>query len=169
MGDEAAPGIHGRLPELPDGELRRRDVVPNVRPLVSGRVQRIVRFLPRLLQRDERLGEVADFHRKLRRGLRLPTRAPGPAVLQRTVGPMPCRIALRADEQVGRRCRQTVEHRVVRGTDGAAQPRLGGRCVAGFREDAGDLHQITGVHGASPPGAGLGFAPDHTTCGRRRR
>ena len=67
---------------------------------------------------------------------------------------MPRRATHRADEQVCRRCRQTVEHGVLRRADGAAHPRLGGRCVAEFHEGAGDFHQAMRVHGASPPGAG---------------
>ena len=157
MGGKGASGRHVRMLEPADGLFRRDNVVQNAGLPVRGRVQRVVRLLPLDLQHDERVGEVADFHRKLRHGLRLPTRAPGPAVLQRAAGPMPCRVTHRADEQVGRRCRQTVEHRVVRRADGAAQPRLGGRSVAGFREGAGDFHQVMRVHGASAPGAGSGL------------
>ena len=123
MGGEGASGRDVRLLEPTDGELRGRDMAQNVGLPVSGRVQRMVRLLPRLLQRDEGLGEVADFLRKLPHGRRLPTRASGPAVLRRAAGPMPCRATRRADEQVGRRCRQTVEQRVVRGADGAARIR----------------------------------------------
>ena len=89
----------------------------------------------------------------------------------------PCRIAFRADEQVGRRCRQAVEHRVVRGADGPAQPRLVGKRVqeapgtlrgtqlanlcpaipfSGFRRR---VNAFRGTSGVGVSGAGLRSGP----------
>ena len=118
MRRETALCVDIRLLEPADGALRGSDVFQNIGLLASVRVQRVVRLLPRLPQCNERLGEVADFHRELPHRLPLPTRAPGPAMLQCAIRPMPRRAAHRADEQIGRR--QAVEHRVVRGADGAA-------------------------------------------------
>ena len=92
--------------------------------LVGVHVQRVVRPLPLCLQYDEGRGEFADRRRELPHRRPLLTRVPGPAVLQCAIRSMPRRAALPADEQVGRRRRQTVEHRVVRRADGATQPRL---------------------------------------------
>ncbi len=118
MGSEAASRLDVYLLELADGKFRSSNVHQNIGLSIIVRVQSVVRLLPRFLQGDESLGEVADFLRVIRRRLRLPARAPCPAVLQCAVHAMPCRGACPADEQVRRRCRQAVEHGVVGGADG---------------------------------------------------
>ena len=157
MRGETARGLDVRLLEPADGLLRGSNAPQNIGLLVPVGVQRVIRLLPLDLQHDEHVSEIPDLCRELPQRQPLPTRAPGPAVLQRAVGPMPCRATHRADEQVGRTRRQAVEHRVVRGPDGAAQPCLRGWCVAGFREGAGGFHQVARGHGASPPGSGSGL------------
>ena len=158
MRRETALGLDVRLLEPADGELRGSDVFQNIGLLASVRVQRVVRLMPRLLQCNERLGEVADFHRELPHRLPLPTRAPGPAMLQCAIRPMPRRAAHRADEQIGRR-RKAVEHRVVRGADG----------VANFTRGAGGSPLVASLRPVSfrfiPPGPETAA----TRAGKRHR
>ena len=146
MGSETAPRADVRLIEFADGPFRGSNVHQNVGLRVSLRAQSVVRLLPRYLQFDERLGEVADFHGELPHRMHLPTCIPDPAVLHGRVNPMPCRGALSADEQVRRRCRQAVEHGVVGGADGAAQPCLRGVAGGGLGQDAGGFDQVRRSH-----------------------
>ena len=68
---------------------------------------------------------------------------------------MPGLAAASADEQVGRRAGQAVEHRVVRGADGASQVRLRGPPRTALRQAAGRSHQVARGRSASRPGSGM--------------
>ena len=123
MGGEAATRLNAGLPELDDCVLRPVDCGKHVR-LVEPDVKRVVRLLPHFLQDDERVGKATYPRRKRHHRLLVPAGGPRSAVLQGAVHLMPCLAAASADEQVGRRAGQAMEHRVVRSADRAAQVRL---------------------------------------------
>ena len=151
MRSEAAPSLDVRPREPADGPFGGTNILHCVGLSVGAGIQRVVRLLTLDLQQDEHPCEVADARRKLRRRPRLPTRDLGLAMLQCAVRSMPRWTAGPADEQIRRRRRQGVKHRVVRGADGTTQPRLGRAAGAGFRQGAGGFDQVWRVHNAVSP------------------
>ena len=136
MGSETATMLNAGLIELDDCILRPVDCGKHIQ-LVIPALERIVRFVTRFLQGDEGVGEVLYFERKPLHRLSVPASALCASVLQGAVCLMPGLAAVPADEQVGRRAGQAVEHGAVRGAGGAAQVRLRGPWRAALRQAAG--------------------------------